>query len=125
MLHKQYRLKKKRDFEIAFENGRFVGGALATFKLWNVDPSKYPKRGYSKDMLKIGFVVGKKVSLSAVKRNRLKRQMREVVRLLLREGRLRSGNFLIIMAKPEMLGKEYMDIATDIESLLRRAKLLK
>ncbi|PIT86778.1 MAG: ribonuclease P protein component [Candidatus Magasanikbacteria bacterium CG10_big_fil_rev_8_21_14_0_10_43_6] len=124
MLPKEYRLKKKRDFEIAFENGRFVGGALTTMKVWQINPQKYPKRGYAVDMLKIGFVVGKKVSKSAVKRNRVKRQMREVVRLLQKGGRLRQGYLLIVMAKPGILDVSYPEIEKDLTAVLARARVL-
>lgn len=124
MLPLQYRLKKKRDFEIAFENGRFVGGALVTAKVWHIMPEKFSKRGYSKDDLKIGFVVGKKVSKSAVKRNRVKRQMREVVRLLVKEEKIRRGNMIIIMAKPDVLGKTYQEIEESTIDVLRRGRVL-
>lgn len=124
MFNQQHRLKKKRDIEIVFENGRFVASSLSTMKLWHVDPEKFPKRSYSKNELKIAVVVSKKVSKSAVKRNRLKRQMREVIRLLLKKEALRQGNYIVLMAKPEMLGKAYAEIEKDIVSLLKKARLL-
>ena len=125
MYPKPNRLKKKRDIEIVFENGRFCGGAICTAKIWKVDPQKFPKRGYSVDELKFAVVVGKKVSTSAVKRNRLKRQMREVVRLLLKEGKLRVGFYVVLMAKPQMFGKEYGEIEKDMMMVLKKVKILK
>jgi ribonuclease P protein component len=125
MLLKQNRLTKKRDIEIAFENGRFVGGALTTMKVWHISTEKYPKRGYNKEMLKIGFVVGKKVHKSAVKRNRVKRQMREVVRLLLKDNTIRVGSMIIFMAKSSILEASYGDIEKDIKALLKKAKLMR
>ena len=74
---------------------------------------------------RIACVVGKKVSKSAVKRNRLKRQIREAVRLLLKEGRVSSGNMIVLMAKPDMLEATYAEIADDVSSLFSRAKVLK
>ena len=124
MLKPKNRLKKKRDFEIAFENGRFLGGQLVTMKVWHINPDQYPKRGYSVEDLKIGFVVSKKVHKSAVKRNRLKRRMREVVRLLIKDGALRPGNMVVIMAKASMLDAEYQDIEKDIVSLLKKGKIM-
>lgn len=125
MLEQQFRLKKKRDIEITLENGKFVGGALCTMKYWKIDPVKYPKRVYSLDDLKIGFVVGLKVSKKAVVRNRLKRQMREVVRLLLKDSRVPAGYMILFFAKKEMIDKEYVNIERDFFGLLRRAGLLK
>ena len=125
MLPRDYRLTRMKDFEILFKEGRFVGGQLVTAKVWRVEPEKYPKRAYSSQDLKIGFVVPMKVSKSAVKRNRAKRQMREVVRLLLKEDRLKQGFMVVIMAKNAVLSAEYEGIATDVVAVLKRAGLLK
>ncbi len=124
MIPRKYRLKKMKDFEILFKEGRFVGADLVTAKVWKIDSEKYPRRKYSVEDLKIGFVVGLKVSKSAVKRNRLKRQMREVVRLLLKEEKIKKGFMVAVIAKKEMIGKEYEDIEKNILHVLKRAKLL-
>lgn len=124
MLLQKHRLKKTKDIEIVFENGRFVGGKYATMKVWHIDPAQFPKRGYAAEDIKVAVVVSKKVDKRAVQRNRLKRQMREVIRLLLKEQQLRAGNMLIVMAKPEMVGVSYHDIAQDIIALLERGKVL-
>ena len=110
-----------KDFEILFKEGRFVGGGLVTAKVWKIEPEKYPKRAYSREDLKIGFVVSTKISKSAVKRNRVKRQMREVVRLLLKDGRLKRGFMISIMAKSAILSKEYESIEEDVVAVLERA----
>lgn len=125
MIPKANRLKRKRDFEILFEQGRFVGDSLVTAKVWKIDPTAYPKRGYTVDDLKIGFVVPKKVSKSAVKRNRLKRQMREVVRLMIKEEKLHVGFMLSIIGKPAMLDASYTDIEKSITQLLQKARVLR
>lgn len=124
MIPRANRLKHMKDFEILFNEGRFVGGALVNAKVWKIDPEKHPRRDYAADDLKIGFLVGKKVHKGAVRRNRLKRQMREVVRLLLKEEKLKSGFMVALMAKQEMLGKEYKEIEKDIHAALERAKIL-
>lgn len=124
MLSQEYRLTRMKDFEILFKEGRFVGGQLVTAKVWRIEPEKYPKRAYSSGDLKIGFVVPMKVSKSAVKRNRAKRQMREVVRLLLKEDRLKRGFMVVVMAKNAVLSAEYGEIAADVTGVLRRAGVL-
>ena len=123
MLQQENRLKRKRDIEITFEQGRFVGGNLVNLKVWKVDPAQYPKRGYSGNELQFAFVVGVKIDKRAVVRNRLKRQMREVIRLLLKENKIQAGFFVMIMAKKEMLGVEYAKIDQDITAALRRSRL--
>lgn len=124
MLHKENRLTRKRDFEILFKEGRFVPGTLTTMKYWKVQPEKYPKRGYSTDDLKIGFIVSTKFSKKAVERNRAKRQMREVVRLLIKDAKIPRGYMVAIMVKNELLGKEYGEIEKSIVQMLKRVGLL-
>jgi ribonuclease P protein component len=124
MLTEQYRLKKMKDFEILFKEGVFVSGNIVGAKIWKVDPATYPKRGYAKTDLKIGFVASIKHEKKAVGRNRVKRQMREVVRLLLKDSRIKEGYFIAFLSTPKLFGAEYTDIARDIESILKKARLL-
>lgn len=124
MLQQENRLKKKRDIEITFEQGRFVGGNLVNLKVWKIDALKYPKRGYTGHELQFAFVVGVKIDKRAVVRNRLKRQMREVVRLLLKENKIQPGFFIMLMAKKEMIGMEYAKIEQDITAALRRSQIV-
>jgi len=113
-----------KDFDILFKEGRFVNGELLSVRVWRVNPSKYPRRKYEADDLKIGFLVGKKVHKGAVKRNRIKRQMREVIGSLLKKGSMKKGYHLALVAKPVIFGKEYKDTEKDILSLLKRAGVL-
>lgn len=123
MLPKDYRLRRLKDFDILFKEGHFVGGELANAKVWRIEPEKYPRRGYANDDLKIGFIVSNKLSKSAVRRNRVKRQMREAVRLLLKAGQIRRGFMIAFMAKVNILGKEYQEIEQGIKDVLRRARV--
>jgi len=124
MLDKKHRLKKMKDWDILFTDGRFVSGQYITLKFWKIDVSIYPRRAYDIDDLRVGFAVGKKVHKSAVKRNRVKRQMREIVRLLLKDDRIKQGFFLGFIAKVSILEKDYVDIERDVLALLRKAGLL-
>ena len=72
MLPRENRLKLDRDFKILFTEGKFVSGSLMNAKIWKINPEKYPKRNYSLEDLKIGVVVSKKLSKSAVIRNKIK-----------------------------------------------------
>lgn len=125
MFQAKHRLKRKRDIEITVKSGKFVGGALVTAKVWNVHPEKYPKRGFSKDDIKFAVVVGKKIAKSAVARNRVKRKIRESVRLMIKEGMLKEGHFVMIMAKKEALEATYQELAADVQKVLQRGKVLR
>jgi len=114
-----------KDFEILMKEGRFINSSLNQAKIWQIQPEKYPKRNYLKTDLKIGFVVSTKIDKRAVVRNRLKRQMREVVRLLLKDNKLKVGYFVLVMAKKEMVGKEYKDIEKSVGELLAKCGMLK
>ncbi|MFH1946721.1 MAG: ribonuclease P protein component [Candidatus Magasanikbacteria bacterium] len=124
MLPSENRLKKMKDFEILFKEGKFVGGQFLTVKYWKTEPEKYPRRKYNTKDLKIGFVVGKKVHKSAVKRNRIKRQMREVVRLLLKENKLKIGFYIAFIAKPEILDRKYGEVEKDVLGVFKRSGVL-
>ena len=101
-----------------------MGEKVVTAKVWQVDPDKHPRRNYSKDKTLIGFVVSKKIHKSAVKRNRIKRQMREVVRLLIKDGKIKNGFMVSVMAKPQILEAEYKDIEKSVVNVLKRARVL-
>lgn len=113
-----------KDYEILFKEGRFVGGNLLNAKIWKIEPEKYPRRDYTRTDLKIGFVVSTKISKSAVKRNRVKRQMREVARLLLKDNLIKTGFMIAILAKGNILEKEYVEIERSIRDVLNRGRVL-
>lgn len=124
MLPAKHRLRRMKDFDILYREGRFVPGRLVQAKVWRIEPDKYPRRAFSTTDLLIGFVVSTKVSKSAVKRNRIKRQMREVVRLLLKDGKIKIGYMMALMAKPGIVGREYEEIETEVMGALQRAKII-
>ena len=124
MLQKENRLTKDRDFTAVFKEGQFGGAKFLTIKVWKIEPEKYPRRKYQTTDLKIGFLVSKKVDKRAVMRNRTKRKMREVVRLLLLDNKIKPGFLIAVVAKPEVMVAEYADIERDIIFLLKRFGVL-
>ena len=70
---------------------------------------------------RVGFVVSKKVHKRATKRNRLKRLMRENIRLMIKNKELTTLNdfqSLIFMAKHNMLDKNFEEIRNTILILM-------
>lgn len=124
MLPTQHRLTKMKDFEILVKEGKFVGGKFLNTKIWKIDPEKYPRRKYTAEDLRIGFAVGLGVSKKAVVRNRIKRQLREVVRLMLKDSLLKHGYHVLVMAKKEVVGREYGEIEREVRELLKRCGIL-
>ncbi len=124
MLPRSNRLTRTRDFELLFAQGRFAGGAFVTLKFWKIDPDFAPKRALTTADLKIGILVSKKVSKRAVIRNRLKRQVREIIRLLLLSGRIPVGYLLAFSIKVEAKDQPYQTLEADVMAVLQRARLL-
>lgn len=111
MLNKKNRLTKRKEFGYIYKNG---------------------KKAYSNDLTLIyietklanprfGFVVTKKIG-KAVVRNKIKRQLSEIVRLNLH---LFNKKFnYIFVAKPSITEKSFNDIKDSVFKLLSREKLV-
>jgi ribonuclease P protein component len=117
MLKRQFRLNKNSAFTATYKvNHSYHSGGVTLFVgLKKKDDS--PTRA--------GFVVSKKTHKRAVKRNRLKRLMREAYRLLLKSGELgNSQNYmsLIFIGSTAALGKDFAQIQKIVEKLVKGIK---
>ncbi len=115
MIPKQYRLKKRSAFKATYKvkNSSHSGGV--TLFAGIAKKEDYPT--------KAGFVVSKKVHKRAVKRNRLKRLMRESYRILLKENNLGNSQkyvSLVFVGSEHALGKSFKQIKSSIQKLLER-----
>ncbi len=129
MLQQENRLKKIRDFNLVIKNGRFVSGVFLSAKIVELNKIKelFPKKEEPDEFqkqLRIAFSIGLKISKSAVKRNAVKRKLREVVRLLLKDNKIRVGYFILITTKKEILEKNYSEIEKEINDIFKKAKIL-
>jgi len=115
MLQKKYRLRTFKDFKRVFACGGFVRNNAN-----NIIAAKINKN----DLLfsRFAFIVSNKISKSAVKRNKIKRQMREVVRAKI--SLIRNGYDIVFIANPQIVKKKYSDINEAVEKLLIKSKLL-
>ncbi len=129
MLQSANRLTKVRDFNLLLKYGRWVNGIfldlkyLELAKIQNYFPKKEDPENFKKQ-LKLAIIVGLKISKSAVRRNRVKRQMREVVRLILKDQLIRPGRYMMLIAKKGILEKNYAEISQEIKLLLKRSGAL-
>ena len=115
MLPKQYRLKKRSAFKATYKvkNSSHSGGVTLFAGILKKEDAP----------TKVGFVVSKKVHKRAVKRNRLKRLMRESYRLLLKKGELGSSQkymSLVFVGTENALGKKFDEIYCSIKKLVER-----
>lgn len=115
MLPKQYRLKKRSAFKATYKvkNSSHSGGVTLFAGL--LKKEDYPT--------KVGFVVSKKVHKRAVKRNRLKRLIRESYRVLLKNNEVGNSQkymSLVFVGNDRALGKNFNEIKTSVRKLLER-----
>ena len=75
-------------------------------------------RPNEKNETRVGFTVSKKISKSAVVRNRLRRQMREIVRLSPDLQEKYPSHDLILIAREEALNRAYQQLTADFAYLL-------
>ena len=119
MLPAAQRLRDNRDFRRVYARGRSHVHPLAVLYMMRRADDFAP----TVPGRRIGFVVSKKQG-NAVVRNRIKRRLREAVRLQL--DRLRDGPFdLIFVGRGRSKSAEWTEMQAAVEELLRRAGLLR
>jgi len=112
MLPKEYRLKKRGAFTATYKTGKSFHKDGITMFCGRIKNSEYPT--------KIGFVVSKKIHKRAVKRNRIKRLMRESYRLILKEQQTVSKKYMSVVfaASTRLLGKNFKEIDSAMKKLV-------
>ncbi len=113
MLKKKFRVKKRNDFQKVFENGFCLFGEF--FRI------KFIENGL--EYSRISIIIPKKNIKFANKRNRIKRQVGEVVRL--EYNKIKSGYDVLIFYKNKEEKILYNDLKKDFISILNKSKLLK
>jgi len=103
------RLRVRRDFLAVYRKGRAWTHRLLVLRTL---PNGLPHNRY-------GFVVSKRVG-KAVVRNRLKRRLREGLRLLT----VRPGWDAVLLARPPAATATYQQLREALVELLSRARLL-
>jgi len=101
------RLKKRREFDAAFERGwRFRGRLVILVAARNDLP--YPR---------LGVIASRRVG-GAVRRNRAKRLLREAFRL--NKARLRAPVDVVMIASPRLAEVRFADVEAEVRSLFQK-----
>ncbi|MGI6089850.1 MAG: ribonuclease P protein component [Saccharofermentanales bacterium] len=104
-------IKANRDFSLTYRKGKIVRSeSLILHFRQRKDPG--PPR--------VGYTVSRKVK-SAVKRNRLKRLLREAMRLT--ELQIRPGLDLILVAKLKPVAPDFHSLCQELNDMIVRAGL--
>jgi len=110
-MKRRYRLRKNSDFQRVRRLGQSTSNRLLVLI---VLPNKL-------DHSRFGFAVSKRIG-KAVKRNKIKRQMREATRL--RREQIQTGWDLVFIARVPIISATYQEIDQAIKSLLKQSDLL-
>lgn len=111
MLLLKNRLRKKQEFENVFKKGKSFFCENISLRIVNNDLKSS----------RIGIVVSGKFSKKAVERNRIKRQLREVLRKIL--PMLKAGEDIVVT--PLKKKKESVqDLQAKVEKALKKAKII-
>lgn len=113
MLKKTNRITKDKEFDRAFKTGQSFYTKIFGIKAANNDLAA----------VRLGILVSTKVSKKAVIRNKLKRQIREIIQKELPN--LKTGKDLVIIVFSEILDKDFVEIKEMIVGALRKLKLYK
>ena len=113
-MRRKYRLKSSLDFQSVYTKGRSVANKAAVLYVLPQKPSVDPTR--------VGFAAGKKLG-KAVVRNRMRRRIREAVRLLWT--RVKPGYLLIVIARQGAKDMPFQQLQTRVTELFERAGVLR
>ena len=113
MLSKENRLRKREDFDNILKNGKPTTGRFIFLKFLknNLGVSRFC------------FVVNLKISKKSTIRNKIKRQLKDIIRNNLNN--IKSGFDVAIIAKSEIVNNKYKKIKEEVESLIEKTKLYK
>lgn len=110
--NKKNRLRNKKEFQATYQNGKSVadGNSIIIFKFTKSEDKK------------IGLAVGKKIG-NAVKRNGVKRKMREIFRF--NQAQVVEGISIIWLARKNLINKSLLDYEKSFFRLMAKAGLIK
>ncbi len=110
MLPKEHRLSTKFQFNIV----RKYGASIKTpyFYINYLKPKNYI------GPTKVGFIVSNKLSKSATKRNKVKRQLREIIRKNM--AKIANDLWISISPKATIFERKYEELSTEFDKALQK-----
>lgn len=100
------KLRRRSEFSALFKSGKRIHSEYLTVILST----------NTSDVRRLGLVVGKKVRKEAVRRNRMKRLLREFFRL--NKHRLSASQDILIVARKDFSFMKYRDLCSALEEVL-------
>jgi ribonuclease P protein component len=112
MLAKENRLRKTKDFEKVFKKGKAYKEDFLFIKIIENDLEES----------RFGFVVSKKFSKKALDRNKIKRQLRGLIKLKL--SNVKKGLDVIILVIPGSKKQDFSQLSKTIDKIFQRAEIV-
>ncbi len=112
MLSRTNRLSKQKDFEKIFRQG----------KECRIDGLVVKSLARQQSGSRFGLVISTKVSKKAVARNRLRRQIRAILRAHLTD--IKPGFDVVLIAKPSLLNLVYRELEKTIVDLFKKTGII-
>jgi len=113
MLPKLNRLKKKKDLKLVFKKGKGFKEDFLVLKVL---------KNHLKNS-RFGFIVSKAVSKKTTLRNKIKRRLRELVRIKLKK--IKKGIDGVLIVQPGLEVKDFWEIEAALNRIFKRAQILK
>lgn len=114
MLQKVNRLAKKKDFDRVLRFGQGVVLRDLGLKLIKNDLP----------ITRFGFIVSNKIAKRANKRNKLKRRLRDIIRLKIKENKLKNSLDVVVIARIGVLDRTFPELKEELESGLNKLRIL-
>jgi len=113
MLAKKNRLKRKKDFKLILKEGKMFKEDFLILKFVknNLNQSRF------------GIIVSQKISKKAILRNKVKRRIRESIKMELAE--IKNGFDITLIAVPGLETKSFHEIKGMIDKIFAKTKILK
>ncbi len=111
MLPRINRLNKQKDFDDIFKRGRTKQDGFLVVRL----------KPNQQKLSRFGLIVSSRAAKKAVARNRLRRQLGEIVRLNLKK--IKAGFDIVLVAKSGLKGVEHKEMEKILLGLLEKLDL--
>lgn len=105
MLVSKNRLRKKRDIDNVFKKGKTITGSFIFLRIVknNLDINRF------------AFVISTKISKKAVVRNKIRRQLREIIKKDILK--TKQGFDFILIAKSQIINQDFKGIEKEINAI--------
>lgn len=110
MLAKNSRLKKNKEFDLVFKEGKTVYGNTLGIK----------RRENQLGINRFGVLLSTKVSKLAVIRNIYKRRIKDILKT--QDLKIKTGYDCVVIVLPAIIGKSYQEIEAEIKTAFNKLK---